>query len=59
VQVGDVITAVDGSDVEQSADVRDAILEHDPGDTVELTIIRDGGELSLEVTLGRRGDGMQ
>jgi putative serine protease PepD len=55
-QAGDVIVGVDGDDVDQAADVRDRILSHDPGDKVEIDIIRKGDEQTLEVTLGRRGD---
>ncbi|HEY9557333.1 MAG TPA: trypsin-like peptidase domain-containing protein, partial [Acidimicrobiales bacterium] len=57
-EVGDVIIEVDGTEVTQSSDVRDAILEHEAGDTVTLTVIRDGEERELEAELGRRGDGM-
>jgi putative serine protease PepD len=57
-EVGDVITEIDGTAVEQSSDVRDVILEHEPGDTVELVVIREGEERAIEVELGRRGDGI-
>jgi S1-C subfamily serine protease len=57
-EVGDVITEIDGTAIESSADVRDAIVDHEPGETVELKITRDGEERSLEVELGRRGDGI-
>jgi putative serine protease PepD len=53
---GDVIVEIDGAEVEESGDVRDAIVEHEPGDEVELRILRDGDEQTVEVTLGRRGD---
>ena len=55
-QAGDVIVGVDGEDVEQATDVRDRILDHDPGDEVEIVIVRKGEEQTLQVTLGRRGD---
>jgi putative serine protease PepD len=49
---GDVITAVDGeavTSVEELAGYLDSSKE--AGDTVEVTIIRDGGEQTIEVTL--------
>ena len=55
-QAGDVIVAVDGEDIDKATDVRDQILDHEPGDTVEIDIVRQGEEQTLEVTLGRRGD---
>jgi len=53
---GDVIVEIDGQEVTESAAVREAILEKDPGDTVELKIVRAGQEETLEAELGRRGD---
>jgi S1-C subfamily serine protease len=55
-QAGDVIVAVDGDDIVEATDVRDKILGHEPGDTVEIDVVRKGEEKTLEVTLGRRGD---
>jgi len=54
-EVGDVIIDIDGTEIETSSDVRAAVTEHDPGDTVTLRIVRDGEERSVEVTLGQRG----
>jgi S1-C subfamily serine protease len=57
IEVGDVIIEIDGTTVESSADVRSAVTDHEPGDSVELRIVRDGEEQTVEVELGRRGDG--
>jgi putative serine protease PepD len=57
VEGGDVIIAVDGTEVKEASDVRDAIIDHDPGDKVKLRVVRNGDERTLEVELGRRGDG--
>jgi serine protease Do len=57
VEVGDVIVAVDGEEIAQATEVRAAVIEHEPGDRVELRVDRDGEERTVEVTLGRRGDG--
>jgi S1-C subfamily serine protease len=56
-EIGDVIVSIDGDDIEQATEVRAAIIDREPGDEVELGIEREGDEESLEVTLGRRGDG--
>ena len=53
---GDLIVAIDGEAIASSSEVRDAIVGKDPGDTVELTIVRSGRERTFEATLGRRGD---
>jgi putative serine protease PepD len=56
-QVGDVILEIEGDAIQEPADVRDAVLGHEPGDEVTLRVFRDGEEQTIEVTLGRRGGG--
>ena len=51
---GDVIVAIDGEDVSEMADVITAVDSHKPGDDVELTVLREGEERKLTVTLGDR-----
>jgi 2-alkenal reductase len=51
---GDIITAVDGKPVKASDDVIQAVLTHQIGDTLDLTILRDGAEQHVQVTLGER-----
>ena len=51
---GDLIVKVDGQDIEQSADVADAILDRKPGDTVEIEYFRGDERSSVEVKLGER-----
>lgn len=53
---GDVIVAVDGKELVGESDLARFIVMKDPGDTVTLTIIRDGEEREVEVTLGERPD---
>ncbi len=48
---GDVITAVNGTSVEDSAELQDAVLSQQAGDTVTLTVVRDGQEQQIDVTL--------
>ena len=55
VQVGgDVITAIDGQSVSQMGELRSLILADKPGQQVTFTILRDGKEITVEVTLGER-----
>jgi len=56
VKPGDVIVEIDGDAVTEAAAVREAILDKEPGDTVELTILRAGEEQTVGAELGRRGD---
>jgi S1-C subfamily serine protease len=55
-EAGDVIIEIDGDEVSESGEVRDRILEKEPGDTVEIRVIREGDEQTLEATLDQRGD---
>ena len=48
---GDIITAVNGVKVGKAGTVTSLIGEYAPGDTVQLTILRDGQETSVNVTL--------
>lgn len=52
VQVGDVITAVDGRTVLSRDDLLQALLSRKPGDVVKLTVERAGQPLTVDVTLG-------
>ena len=51
---GDVVTAVDGKAVETMNDLATAVKAHKAGDKVELTVLRDGEKLSVDVTLAAR-----
>lgn len=48
----DIITAVNGTKVGAAGSVSSLIGEYKPGDTVQLTILRDGKQMTLNVTLG-------
>ena len=56
-QVGDVIIEIAGIEVRTESDVRRAVTGQEPGDRIELRIVRDGDERTVRVTLGRRSDG--
>ena len=55
VQQGDVITAVDGVAIVGSAELGASIKDHDAGDVVELTVLRDGGQILISATLDALG----
>ena len=48
---GDVITAIDGVAVNDVQELARIIDSHDVGDTVTLTVVRDGQSLTVEATL--------
>ena len=51
---GDVVTAVDGDSVSSSDDLRELVDAHAPGDSVTLTVSRNGDTRTLRVVLGTR-----
>ena len=51
---GDVIAAVDGKIVHASNELSELIAAHKPGDVVTITVIRDGAQHNVQVTLGSR-----
>ncbi|HXH87525.1 MAG TPA: trypsin-like peptidase domain-containing protein [Gaiellaceae bacterium] len=51
---GDVVTKIDGDEVASSDVLRRVIDSHAPGDTVELTLVRDGATKTLKAELGSR-----
>ena len=51
---GDVVTAVDGEAVTSSDELREAVDAHNPGDSVTLTVSRNGETTTLKVVLGTR-----
>jgi putative serine protease PepD len=51
---GDVVTKVNGANVDSADELRQLIDAKKPGDQVELTVRRDGDTTALEVTLGSR-----
>ena len=56
VRIGDVLTAVDGIPVKTTAEVNDIKNTHAVGDTMTLTLWRDGEELVIVITLGDTND---
>ncbi len=55
IQEGDIITAFDGKAVTSASDLLLDVREKNVGDTVKVTINRDGSTQDVEVTLGSDG----
>jgi S1-C subfamily serine protease len=52
---GDLIVAADGQPIKVFSDLLSYMVNYKvPGDTITLTIIRDGQEMSVDITLGSR-----
>jgi S1-C subfamily serine protease len=49
---GDIITEVDGKKLKSMDELVEIIQGHDPGDELQLTLLRDGQEKTADVTLG-------
>lgn len=58
-QAGDVILEVNGEEVERSSSLPRLIGKGEPGSEVELTVMRDGEEMSESVELGSWPDAEQ
>ena len=56
---GDIITAIDGQDIDQDNTLFAVLSRHKVGDKVRLSILRNGNKQSAEVTLGQRPDNLQ
>jgi len=56
-RVGDVITKVDGHEVSDAGELQVEIGQKQPGEKVELQVMRDGKNLTLPVTVEEFGKG--
>ena len=54
VEVGDLVVAVDGATIDGSTGLIASIRDLEPGDAIELTIVRDDVKQTLDVTLTER-----
>ena len=55
-EVGDVITAIDGQPVADVSDLRLRVAQAGPDTQMTLTVVRDGADRELPVTLGELAD---
>jgi S1-C subfamily serine protease len=54
---GDIITAIESSEIQTTGDLLSELRRYQPGDTVEMTVVRNGDEeLTSSVTLGERSE---
>jgi putative serine protease PepD len=58
-RVGDRIVKVADRPVNGSDDLSAAVLDHEPGERIELTVVRGGDERTIDVRLGTRPDQLQ
>jgi serine protease Do len=49
---GDIVIALDGEPIRGPQRLGKRVAEHEPGDRIRLDVLRDGGDLSLDVELG-------
>jgi S1-C subfamily serine protease len=54
IRAGDVVTGLDSTDIRSSGDLLSALRQYQPGDKVELTILRDSQESTFDLRLGER-----
>jgi serine protease Do len=54
VRRGDIIVGLDNEPIQNTGDLLGALRDYQPGDTVELAVVRDVQEQSLTATLGER-----
>ena len=53
---GDIILAMDGKDLPNTGELSKYLMTRAPGEVVETDVLRDGDEMSVEITLGTRPD---
>jgi PDZ domain-containing protein len=56
-EVGDVVTAVDGEPVDTAEQLRAAVVDREARDPVEITFLRDGEEMTETITTAAAEDG--
>ena len=56
IQSGDQVVSIDGETITSSQELGEAVRSNGPGDFIDITVIRDGVELTIPVGLGARTD---
>jgi S1-C subfamily serine protease len=56
IETNDLVVSLDGVLVQDGGDLAAQVQSHRPGSTVEIVVVRDGEEITLDVTLGERPD---
>jgi len=57
-KAGDIVLAIEGTTVDSEHPLDAQLTSYAPGQSVKLTILRDGKQLDLSVTLGTRPEGL-
>lgn len=56
IQVNDIITALDGTPIDEGHSLRSILFQHQSGDVVTLSVLRGGSTQSIKLTLSTRPD---
>lgn len=59
IQVGDVLLEINGTKIDQNNSFTEVLFAYKPGDSVEVTVLRNGQQITVNVTLGERPPSMQ
>jgi putative serine protease PepD len=54
IQAGDIVVAMDGQDIADLRSYSGALKAHAPGDTVQVTVLRDGEQVTVSALLTAR-----
>lgn len=57
IEIGDLIITIDDDPIRDPSELRAEVITRAPGTSIELEIIRDGSQLTLDVVLGSVGTG--
>ena len=55
VEQGDVILSVDGEEITSNDQLGEIVRGHEPGDSIEIVVVREGEEQTLTAEIGRQG----
>ncbi len=55
IEQGDVILSVDGEDITSNEQLGEIVRSHEPGDTIEIVVEREGEEQTFTAEIGRQG----
>jgi serine protease Do len=58
IRTGDIITTVEGQALDPVNRLEDLLVQYSPGRTISLKVYRDGGYITVQVTLGTRPDNL-
>jgi serine protease Do len=58
-QEGDVLTAIDGVQINSTHGLDDILSQYEPGDTIMITLLRNGTVMTVSLTLGTRPAGLE